>query len=129
MQKLQSKLQNSSTPTTTTTQSGRKLLLQKQHQQLSEDTVTNNSSLELSDGLQQLKCLNRHSYNGSLNYQTFEKQQQHLEELQKQTEHQTKSTEALGVLLQYLVYDVSTFNTTSIQSTISIFRHTYLQTN
>lgn len=84
-------------------------MLQKQHQQLSEDVLTNNSALELNDELQQLKCLNRHSYNGSFNYQTFEQQQQQLQELQKQQEHQTKSTEALGVLLQYLVYDVSTF--------------------
>ncbi|XP_065358768.1 mucin-2 [Calliphora vicina] len=113
--KLQSKLQNSSTKSSITP-SGRKLLLQKQHQQLSEDTVTNNSSLELSDELQQLKCLNRHSYNGSLNYQTFEQQQQQLQELQKQTEHQTKSTEALGVLLQYLVYDLDAFLCPSLKS-------------
>ncbi|XP_037817454.1 protein PF14_0175 isoform X2 [Lucilia sericata] len=113
--KFQSKLLNSST-TSSTTSAGRKLLLQKQHQQLSEDTITNNSSLELNDELQQLKSLNRHSYNGSLNYQTFEQQQQQLHELQKQTEHQAKSTEALGVLLQYLVYDLDAFACPSLKS-------------
>ena len=74
--------------------------------------------MELNDELQQLKCLNRHSYNGSFNYQTFEQQQQQLLELQKQHEHQTKSTEALGVLLQYLVYDVSNIHHTHIHSLI-----------
>ncbi|KAM7352207.1 toucan [Cochliomyia hominivorax] len=114
--KLQSKQQNSSTTSSNFTPTGRKLLLQKQHQQLSEDALTNNSSLELNDELQQLKYLNRHSYNGSLNYQTFEQQQLQLQELQKQTEHQTKSTEALGVLLQYLVYDLDAFACPSLKS-------------
>ncbi|XP_046812254.1 COP1-interactive protein 1 isoform X2 [Lucilia cuprina] len=113
--KLHSKLPNSST-TSSTTSAGRKLLLQKQHQQLSDDTITNNSSLELNNELQQLKCLNRHSYNGSFNYKTFEQQQHQLQELQKQTEHQAKSTEALGVLLQYLVYDLDAFACPSLKT-------------
>lgn len=105
-QKHQPTLKNSST-TAPTTSSARKFRLQTQHQQLSEDALSNNSTLELNDELHQVKCLNRHSYNGSSNYRTFEQQQQQLQELQKHAQHQTKSTEALGVLLQYLVYDVS----------------------
>lgn len=110
-QKIQNKLHNTSSSAASSNVS-RKLLLHKQHQQLSDDVVIPSAAEPVTgavvvDDLQQLKLLNRHSCNGALNYEAFEKQQLQLQQLQQQSAHQTKSTEALGVLLQYLVYDVS----------------------
>ncbi|XP_061393875.1 restin homolog [Musca vetustissima] len=115
--KLQSKLHNSSSPSTSTNNVSRKLLLHKQHQQLSDDAVVIPSAEPpVAEELQQLKLLNRHSCNGALNYEAFEQQQLQLQQLQQQSAHQTKSTEALGVLLQYLVYDLDAFACPSLRS-------------
>ncbi|XP_073821056.1 toucan [Musca autumnalis] len=117
--KLQNKLHNTSSPASSSTSNvNRKLLLHKQHQQLSDDVVVVIPSAEpaVADELQQLKLLNRHSCNGALNYEAFEQQQLQLQQLQQQSAHQTKSTEALGVLLQYLVYDLDAFSCPSLRS-------------
>ncbi|XP_075154072.1 toucan [Haematobia irritans] len=115
--KIPNKLHSSSSPSTGSTSSGnRKLLLHKQHQQLSDDIVIPSAEPASTDDLQQMKLLNRHSCNGALNYEAFEQQQLQLQQLQQQSAHQSKSTEALGVLLQYLVYDLDAFACPSLKS-------------
>ncbi|XP_013098576.2 serine-rich adhesin for platelets [Stomoxys calcitrans] len=115
--KIQNKLHKSPSPPTSSVSTGvsRKSLLHKQHQQLSDDIVIPSAEPAVDD-LQQLKLLNRHSCNGALNYEAFEQQQLQLQQLQQQSAHQSKSTEALGVLLQYLVYDLDAFACPSLKS-------------
>ncbi|XP_053959880.1 uncharacterized protein LOC128864305 isoform X1 [Anastrepha ludens] len=88
-----------------------KALLPKSHQQqrsAEEAPVPATGVAERLDAteLQRLKHLNRHSCNGRLDYEAIER---HLEQTELQEEHRNKGIEALGVLLQYAVFNLDAF--------------------
>ncbi|XP_017467585.1 PREDICTED: uncharacterized protein LOC108359979, partial [Rhagoletis zephyria] len=96
-----------------------KTLLQKSHQQQrsAEDTpvAASGGVAERLDAieLQRLKYLNRHSCNGRLDYEAIER---HLEQTELQEEQRNKSIEALGVLLQYAVFDLDAFSCPKVKA-------------